>query len=269
MIWLLLACWGDNAYILEGTVVSVGAGEVVVAHEKVERLGMDAMTMPFPADPDQLQGVQPGDRIYARLMMEQDGPHLDRIRVTGHGAAPAMQVDPDGPLHAGDVLASVPVTLPDGTTTTIGAGQPRRTAVTFVYTTCPFPEFCPAITGRLQVLQGMIGPESRLLAITLDPERDTAAVLSAYASDVGANPAIWQFGRVEKSALDALALRAGLSVTQEEGNILHGIRLLVLDADGRLIERYDDTRWSNERVASQLKTGEPKAPLGANGTLTP
>jgi protein SCO1/2 len=270
MIWLLLlACWGDNAYILEGTVVEVHPGEVVVAHEKVERLGMDAMTMPFPADQSQLDGLQPGDRIYARLMMEQDGPHLDRIRVTGHGEAPKLAVDPAGPVHAGEIVPATPVTLPDGTTTTVGAGQSRRTALTFLYTRCPFPEFCPAVTARLQALQGMVGPDTRILAITLDPDGDTPAVLQKYASDVGADPAIWQFGRLEKSQLDSLALKAGLSVTVEDGNILHAIRLLVIDKDGRLIERYDDTRWSNERVAEQLKTGGPPAPPGSDGTMSP
>jgi protein SCO1/2 len=240
-----------------------------VAHEKVEKLGMDAMTMPFPADPSQLEGVVPGDRIYARLMMEQDGPHLDRIRVTGHGEVPKMQVDPDGPVKPGGIVPSTTVTLPDGSTTVVGAGQDRRTALTFVYTRCPFPEFCPAITARLQALQGMVGPEERILAISLDPEGDTPEVLKKYATDIGADPAIWQFARLEKSKLDALAMQAGLSVTVEDGNILHGIRLLVIDKDGRLIERYDDTRWSNERVAEQLKTGGPPAPPGSDGTLTP
>lgn len=269
MIWLLLSCWGDNAYILEGTVVEVHADEVVVAHEKVEKLGMDAMTMPFPAPRDQLAALKPGDRITARLMMEQDGPHLERIRVTGHGDPPKMAVDPEGPLRAGDVLPPTPVALPDGTTTTVGAGQDRRTALTFVYTKCPFPEFCPAITTRLLALQALIGPEQRILAITLDPDGDSPEVLRAFATDRGLDPAIWQLGRLEKSQLDALALKAGLSVTVEDGNILHGIRLLVLDTDGRLIERYDDARWDNARVARQLKTGGPPAPIGSDGTITP
>ena len=97
-------------------------------------------------------------------------------------------------------------------------------------------------------------------------------VLGAYASKVGAVPATWRFGRLaEQEDLQALALRAALTVTEDDNgtDILHSLRLMVLAADGRLVERYDDNNWPLDRVVQQLRTGKPPAPPGSDGTLTP
>ena len=66
--------------------------------------------------------------------------------------------------------------------------------------------------------------------------------------------------------MSGVALSAGTKVRVIE---VHGTRLLVLDADGRLVERYDDNRWPLARVVEQLRTGGPPAPAGSHGTATP
>ena len=75
--------------------------------------------------------------------------------------------------------------------------------------------------------------------------------------------AIVSTGRALPSAppliLNQLAMRAGMSVTVRDGKIAHLLRLLILDAEGRLVERYDDNAWPLDRAATQLQTGAPKA----------
>ncbi len=110
---------------------------------------------------------------------------------------------------------------------------------------------------------------ARLLAVTVDPAGDTPEVLRAYAATVGADPAVWRFGRVAPEVLTRLAGKAALGISPEGDEVIHNLRALVLDADGRLIERYDDARFPVERVASQLLTGGPTAPAGSDGTVTP
>ncbi len=169
------------------------------------------------------------------------------------------------------LFRSTRVPLADGTTRVVGAGQDSPTLLTFLYTTCPQPAFCPAIAARLQGLQSALEPgEATLLAITIDPDGDTPEVLRAYGERVGADPAIWRFGRLDPEALTDLAARAALTVDTVTGGteILHSIRILVLDAEGRLVERYDDARFPAERVLQQLRTGGPPAPKGADGTIT-
>ncbi len=275
LLLTVAACWGDNAYILQGVVVDrPSATEVVIAHDEIAGL-MPAMTMPFAVrDASVLDGVKPGDRVLARLLVEPDGSRLARVRVVGTGAIPGATLGaPPVPVRSGEVFPAL--TLPIGAEATwaLGEGQGVPTALSFIYTRCPLPEFCAATVARMQALQAALsegeGVEARILLVTLDPAFDTPEVLARYAEAVGADPQRWAFGRVEGDALRDLAGSAGLPVVREDGEILHAVRTLVLDADGRLVERYDDNRWPLDRVVTQLRTGGPPAPPGTSGTLTP
>src|SRR6059036_3904045 len=63
-------------------------------------------------------------------------------------------------------------------------------AVTFIYASCA--DTCPLLTAKMAALQAKLGPEfgSRVFfaSVTVDPERDTPAVLRRYSQAHGANP---------------------------------------------------------------------------------
>ncbi len=267
----LAGCWGERAFILEGQVLEqLDADTIVVDHDPVQGL-MPAMVMPFDvSEAGILDGVRPGARIVARLMKEDGKVVIDKLRVTGHAPLPPSYRQPEGgPVRPGKTLPATAIDVGDGPWT-VGEGQGVPTVLTFLYTTCPLPAFCPMVTSRLQGLQGSLSADddARLIAVTIDPSTDTRTVLDAYAQTAGADPARWRFGRLEGEALEALVGHAALSVVRE-GEIVHAIRWLVLDAEGRLIERYDDNGWPMDRVLSQLRTGAPTAPPGSDGTRTP
>ncbi len=270
LLLALAACddWGSRAHILEGTVLEVHRpDEIVVDHHAIKDF-MGPMTMPFPVrDPSEIAELTRGDEIVARLMIDERGSWLDRIRVTGHVELPAL-VLPPMPLRPTEVLPPVTVDV-GGSAIVVGQGQDRPTALGFLYTTCPIPEFCPALVTKLQALQALVGTDARIVTVTLDPATDTREVLDAFAVTTGALPGVWQFGRLDDATLKDVASKAGLNVMRDHGDLLHGSRLLVLDREGRLVERYDDNRFSVERVAEQLKTGGPAAPPGNSGTVTP
>lgn len=272
-IGALVGCWGDKHYILEGTVVEVRSPtEVVVDHEEVYGL-MGPMVMPFRLDPQaQALGLEPGDVLVARLRVDDGAAVLEKVRVTGSDPSKIPSDDPasgEAPVRPGAVLPTTRVPVTGGGTWTIGEGQEAPTLVTFLYTTCPLPAFCPMVTSRLQGAQAALkGTEARLLAVTIDPEGDTMDVLSDYAEKAGAEPSRWRFGRVEAEALDVLARRAGLAVMPGGGEVVHSLRWLVIDAEGRLVERYDDNAWPLDRVVEQLTTGGPPAPPGSDGTIS-
>jgi protein SCO1/2 len=277
MWWLLAACFDGDVYIVEGTVVEVGPDEVTLDHEPVAGL-MGAMVMPFPvADKALLEGLQPGDKVIARYELDEASGKLVQVRVVGHGPVP-RPATPEGlvPVRVGErmaprTLALHGVDLPGGTPLRLGPEQTERVALTFIYTRCPQPEFCPAMIARLQQLQAALGDTTdpvRIVAVTLDPAYDTPQVLSAYAAQVGAGPR-WQFARAAEGELDGLAMLAGLPVMPDpEGGpkIGHGLRLLVLDRGGVLLERYDDARFPTDRVVAQLLTGAPTGDPNQSGT---
>jgi len=79
----------------------------------------------------------------------------------------------------------------------------------FVYTNCP--DVCPLITQRMATLrdslrtEGEFGSAVRFASFTVDPERDTPAVLRAYASSFGVDDAQeWRFLTGEAAAVLAL-----------------------------------------------------------------
>lgn len=279
-IALISACWGSNAHILQGEVVALKSEtEVVIRHEEIPGL-MRPMTMPFTVrDPKLIADLEPGDRVYARLIVQDDGWYLAHVRRqpgtrarATQAASPAAAPELPPPLRPRKQLDAIDIPLANGESLRIGEGQRGPVLLTFLYTTCPQPEFCPAIASRLQGLQAGLKPgEATLLAVTIDPQGDTPEVLKKYGDLVGADPSIWRFGRLESADLTSLAARAALTVDSVTGGteILHSIRFLVLDSQGRLIERYDDARFPADRVIEQLRTGAPPAPPDSDGTLTP
>lgn len=250
---------------LKGTVVRRDDAVLTIDHGPVPGV-MPPMVMPFRVGTERAEAFAPGDQLTARLVVSDYGMHLEELERTGRGDT-HLRGDIQ-PLRIGDVLPATEVVLEDGSSSAIGAGQGVPTALAFLYTRCPDPTFCPLLASRLAALQGELAGRARIVTVTLDPDHDTPEVLAAYGARVGADPSVWRLGRVEPLVLDQLALRSGLSVTVQGNKIAHRVRMLVLDADGRLLERYDDNDWPRARVASQLASGGP-APLPGTeaGTL--
>jgi protein SCO1/2 len=272
LLAFVLACNQVPTYIVEGSVVEVRPPtEVVLDHKDIPGL-MPAMIMPFDvADPHLLDGLHPGNLVVGRLVVDQQGAKIVKLRVTGEGTPPPPPAPEarGGPVHPGAIFPTFQVPVSDGTVWTIGDGSPP-TIVTFIYSRCPLPKACPAIVGRLLALQDQLrGKGARILAITIDPAHDSLDVLKDYGAGKGADPAIFQFGRLDEEPLRGIADSAALRMLNSGNSeqIEHSIRLLVIGKDGRLIERYDDNQWPLDRVVSQLTTGGPPAPPGSDGTV--
>jgi len=250
---------------LTGTVVRVDPPSITVDHDPIPGV-MGAMVMPFRVLPHQAEALGPGDRIRGTLIGSDFGYQLVDPTKIGDGDA-ALRED-IAPLQLGEPLPTTRIPLSDQRSWTVGVDQERPTALTFLYTTCPDPNFCPALAARLQALQPRIAGKARIVAVTIDPEVDSPAVLNRYGRLLDADPDTWVFGRLDPEWLQRLALLSGMAVTERSGRITHNVRLLIFDAEGRLVERYDDNAWPLDRVVSQLLTGEPRPPAGPAGTLS-
>jgi protein SCO1/2 len=105
----------------------------------------------------------------------------------------------------------------------------------FFYTECPGP--CPMLSSRLSALQGKLANRSdvRLVSISLDPAKDTPAVLQQYANRFKAGPN-WYFLTGDKAMTYSL-VQTGfkLAVAEEKNNpdpITHSTKLLLIDRQG-------------------------------------
>ena len=87
------------------------------------------------------------------------------------------------------------MTTQDGQRLSLKELRGKVVAVTFIYASCT--DTCPLLTAKMAGLQAALGadfgPKVFFLSITVDPERDTPAVLQRYAQGHGANFAGWAF----------------------------------------------------------------------------
>ena len=234
---------------LTGVVVRVDGERVTIDHDAIPGT-MGGMVMTFLMRPEQLETISPGDKIEGVLVGSDFGFRLVQIEKTGTGSAVLRQ--DIAPLEIGEPFPRTEVTLPDGNTLVVGVGQDKPTALTFLYTTCPDPNFCPALAARLQALQPKISGKARIVAITIDPEIDQPHVLRRYANLVAAEPETWVFGRLEPEWLQRAALLSGIAVTMRSGRISHNMRLLLLDDQGTVVARYEDNEWPLAEVVEHL-----------------
>lgn len=256
-LFVLLALAGCNfvageTFPVHGVVRDVGERSVRLEHGPVPGVLEEGDTT-FVVDPNLARQLRPGDLIQANLMSADDGTtRIIGALVTGREEPLALPPGAVVALAEGEQLPTLTLPGVDGPVT-IGAGQGVPTVLTFLFTSCPMPEACPLLASKLKELQGQLGA-ARIVSVTLDPARDSLEVLKAYGAERGADPAHWTFARVELDELKTLLLRAGASRVESQGDILHSLHILVLDADGRLLWRGDDNTWDVAEVAARVNS---------------
>lgn len=264
----VLAACGSPAreFELRGVVVGVDAArqEITIKHEDIPRF-MPGMTMPFKVrDARLLEGRVPGDLVRATLVVENSDAHLRAIERTGTGPVPepppAPRVDV---LEAGAAAPDAAFTDQDGTTRRLSDWRGSVVAVTFVYTRCPVPNFCPLMDRHFKAAQeavkadGALGGRVRLVSVTLDPAYDRPPVLAAHARRLGADPDVWTFLTGDRAKIEGFASRFGVSIVKEKAagaDIVHNLRTAVVDANGRIAAILRGNEWTPEELTAALRT---------------
>ena len=117
----------------------------------------------------------------------------------------------------------------------------------FMYTSCV--EICPLQSAEMARLQAAFAdhPDLRLVSFSVDPERDTPAVLSAYADKFQADPERWLFATGEPEAVARLAqegFRLSAASYVADGadyTFIHSNRFVLVDRQGRIRGYYRST----------------------------
>jgi len=271
----LAACGRDTnsrSYQLTGQILVVKpeTNEVLVKHEDIPGF-MPAMTMPYVvSDPALLKDRAAGDLIKATLVVGQERAYLSTITKTGSAPLPedARTTIPAAAgvqfLQPGDVVPDTPLIDQDGKPITLKTFSGSALAVSFIYTRCPLPEFCPLIDRRFSEVQALAAADPllrgkvKLLSISFDPGFDSAAVLRAHAKKAGADPAVWRFATAEEPVVDRLAAGFGVNVIREkDGTITHNLRTTVIDPSGHVVSIVGDNTWTADELASALRNAVP------------
>jgi cytochrome oxidase Cu insertion factor (SCO1/SenC/PrrC family) len=158
-------------------------------------------------------------------------------------------------LVAGDPVPAVTLRDQRGRRFVLGERQGAATAVAFIYTRCREVGECPLVSAKFARLVAITSPpELHLVELTVDPARDTVAVLARYGAIFGANAARWTIATGEPAAVDALERRFGAEATRlPDGDLAHGETLVLLDTHGRVADRIDGTSWTPDQVAAEAR----------------
>jgi protein SCO1/2 len=265
-----------KVYKLRGKVVSTNAakGEVTLNHEAIPGF-MEAMTMPYKLkDPSILSELHPGDVITADVLVSQDPDAdvlVDHIVVVAQAKPdykPTVFYHVPAP---GDAVPDFKLRNQDGRPIHLGQFKGKALLLTFIYTRCPLPNFCPLVTRNFAVVnRQLVGnpalySKSHLLCVSFDPEYDTPARLRAYgATYIGSEArnafAHWDFAVPDNPALLEMAKFFDVGITHgADDSITHTLSTTLIGPDGKVAHFYPGNEWTAEQVLADVRQAAENA----------
>jgi protein SCO1 len=255
-------------YTLQGQILSITADrqQANIKHEDIKGF-MPAMTMPYKAsDAGQFANLKPGDLITSTLVIVSNDGYLTNVKKVGD--APIEKAEPAPAassgfelLQPGEQVPNVSLVDQDGKVRDFASFRSSLVLMTFIYTQCPMPTFCPLMDRHFKSIQDKLAGDPaledvHLVSVSFDPATDTPAVLKAHAGKLGADPARWTFLTGDRDEVDKFALRFGVSVSRDlkdPKDITHNLRTAIVDSKGTLVKAYTGNEWKPEQVLADLK----------------
>lgn len=258
-----------KVYKLRGKIVSTSpsTGEVTINHEAIPGF-MEAMTMPYKLkDPSIISDLHPGDAITADVLVYDD-PNadilLDHIVIIAQGKPdykPAVFYHVPTP---GDLVPNFKMRNQDGRMIHLDQFRGKALLLTFIYTNCPLPNFCPLVTHNFAVINKELAAtpalyaKTHLLSISFDPDHDTPARLRAYGaayigSDAKSAFAHWDFAAPAKPVVLEMAKFFDVGITYgPDQSITHTLSTTLVGPDGKVVD-FIPAMNGRQQVLSDVK----------------
>lgn len=276
---------GALRYPLKGKVeaLDIFDRELTVAHDEIPGF-MPAMTMPFRMPEDKgwlarlrgmrLERLRRGDVITATLVVKANESWIENVNVVRYEPPPDLPLPIPKEARVGETVVDVLLEDQDGKPLHLADYRGHPLALTFIYTRCPLPEFCPRIMKSFQELEQAIENDpglrktARLLSVSFDVEFDRPEVLNAFGSafvkDRGQGPfARWKLATGTKEAIDRLGRYFGLVFFKEDGQFAHTLVTVVIGPDGKLAKELSGNDWTPDEalraMRETMKTVTPPA----------
>lgn len=273
-------------FSVNGVVRSIEAdlSRARIEHEEIPGY-MKAMTMPFNiGDTNEWSNIHTNDSIMFLLHVTAEKSWIDGVEKKADEAPSLDELSETAswrlvrevqPLKVGDMLPNYSLTNQFAKPITFDQFRGKALAMTFIYTRCPIPDFCPKMNRQFleaqQKLQAMEkAPENiHFLSISFDPVNDTPERLKFYASAYQYDPSSWTFATGKMIDIDALTEQFGLLFYRSEGTLLewdHNLRTVLIDPKGRIQDIIVGNLWKTDELIDKiLKLSEGKDLVDENG----
>ncbi|MFZ0303302.1 MAG: SCO family protein [Terracidiphilus sp.] len=267
---------GFTVYHLRGKIVNTDPahGIIVVDHEAIPGF-MGAMTMPYQLkDPSIISDLHPGDTITADVLVSktsEDTILLDHIVVIAQGKPdykPTVLYHVPAP---GDQVPNFKLRNQDGFAIHLSQFHGKALLITFIYTRCPLPNFCPLVTHNFAVINQQLSTDptlyakTHLLSVSFDPEHDTPERLRAYGatyigSDAKGAFKHWDFAVGTPAEIIEMAKYFDVGITHGENDTInHTLSTTLIDPNGKVAQFYPGNEWTPTQVLADVKKLEAKA----------
>ncbi len=252
-------------YAMTGKVISVDANkpEVVVDSKEIPGF-MQAMVMSYPVkDASLLKGIAAGDEISSTVVVEEHNYWLENIEVTKKASGAPPKTSQFRIPQPGDAVPNFGLVNQSGRRIALDGYHGKVVLLTFIYTRCPFPDYCPRVSSFFAQLNRKMldSPElasrTHLLSVSFDTAHDTPAVLQKYgATYVGSSAqgfSHWDFAVPrQKGELEKMAQFFGLTYEPESGLITHSLSTTVIAPDGRIFRWYHGSDWTPDDLMKDV-----------------
>ncbi|HEY6806056.1 MAG TPA: SCO family protein [Pyrinomonadaceae bacterium] len=254
----------EQRYDLTGKVVAVERDKhlVTIAHQDVKNL-MPAMTMPFSLPDEATLGyIAAGDEVTATLVIDGSSTWLENVTITRQ--SPDTSATTGVPeAKEGDEVPSYTLVNQDGKDIRLGNFRGKALMLTFIYTRCPLPEYCNLMSTNFAEVDRQLEKQpdlyarTHLLSITIDPDYDTPKVLRSYGAAhteryENETFAHWDFATGTKDQIKGVAQFFGLRYFQGSDQIVHSLRTVIINPDGKVVKVYRDNSWKPEEAVAEM-----------------
>ena len=267
----------QKRYPFTGRIVSVDsqAQSAIIDGDAIPGF-MDAMAMPYKIKPAAtLNHLIPGDSVSAEVVVASSGAKnedaapdywLENVKVIAH-------IDPShapgaSSLHMpapGEEVPDFSFTNQSGKLISLKQYRGKVLFVTFIYTRCPFPDFCPRLSGNFaeiykQAATNAALTNAHLLSVSFDPEHDRPKVLRDYGFSVAHTHESalfnrWEFAAPRLADLPRLADFFALTIQPEGGTITHNLSTVVIGPDGKIVKWYHGGDWQPSDLIKDATAG--------------
>ena len=267
---------------MRGKIVSTNpaTGEVTIDHQAIPGF-MDAMTMPYKLrDTRILSELHPGDLITADVLVSQtaDGAVLSITssssarpsRTTGRRCSITFQ-------SQGIRFRTSSWSMKTATPFIWHSSAARLCLLTFIYTRCPLPDFCPRVTHDFAVLEKSLRPQPRALRQNSSalrqlrsrwrypgaPQSYGETYMGSMAPKAFAH---WDFAVSSKAELHPMAQWFDVGLTNEpDGTITHTLSTTLIGPDGKVVRFYPGNEWTPQQVLADVAKLYPAASQTSQG----
>jgi protein SCO1/2 len=247
------------------TEVAPAGKKITIKHDAIPGY-MGAMTMPFDVrDTNELTGLAPGDSVSFRVVIQGNEGWIDQIQKTGKkvnlpvASGPFRSALEVQPLNEGDLLPEYHLTNQLGQAISTAQFKGQALAITFLFTRCPYPSFCPLMANNFAAAQKTLlatphAPTNwQLLTVSFDPEFDTPRILKHYAEMHDADPAHSTYATGALMDIAALGEQFGLAFWKEQAGIInHNLRTIVINASGHVQKVFTGNEWTPEELVAEM-----------------